>query len=59
MAIASGHADVAPWAMVYLGNLLVHYRNPAGARDCYQAAAKSGHPEAARQAAKRLDALQM
>ena len=45
--------------MVYLGNLLVHYRNPQGARACYQAAAESGHPEAARQAARRLDALQM
>ena len=45
--------------MVYLGNLLVHYRNPEGARACYQAAAESGHPEAARQAATRLDAMQM
>jgi hypothetical protein len=45
--------------MVYLGNLLVHYRNPEGAPACYQAAAESGHPEAARQAARRLDSLQM
>ena len=43
--------------MVYLGNLLVHYLNPAGARACYQMAAESGHPEAARRAASRLAAL--
>ena len=43
--------------MVYLGNLLVHYLNPQGAQACYQAAADSGHPEAAQQGARRLAAL--
>ena len=43
--------------MFYLGNLLLYYKNPAGARACYQMAAESGHPEAAPQAVKRLAAL--
>ena len=43
--------------MVYLGNLLVHYKNPDGARACYQMAAESGHPQAAQQATSRLATL--
>ena len=40
--------------MVHLGNLLSGYVNPGDARAAYQMAVESGHPEAARQAAKRL-----
>lgn len=43
--------------MVYLGNLLSSYANPEPARISYQVAVDSGHPEAARQAAKRLATL--
>jgi hypothetical protein len=45
---------VSPWAMVYLGNLLLHLGYPADARASYQAAVESGHPEAGPQAARRL-----
>jgi len=40
--------------MVYLGNLLSGYADPQGARASYQLAVNSGHPEAARQAARHL-----
>jgi hypothetical protein len=40
--------------MVYLGNMLSGYVNTGAARAAYQLAVESGHPEAARQAAKRL-----
>jgi hypothetical protein len=43
--------------MVYLGNLLSSYANPEPARISYRMAVDSGHPEAARQAARRLTAL--
>jgi hypothetical protein len=54
---ASAVPDVAPWAMVYLGNLLSSYANPEPARASYQMAVDSGHPEAARRAARRLATL--
>ena len=40
--------------MVHLGNLLSSFVDTREARAAYQMAVESGHPEAARQAAKRL-----
>ena len=54
VAIDSGHPDVAPRAMVDLGNLIGDSLYPENARPLYQAAVDSGHPEAAREAARHL-----
>ena len=54
-AIDSGHPDVAPWAMVYLGNLLsITSEHATDARATYQSGRRVRAPGSRPQAAKRL-----
>lgn len=55
--IASSHPELAPVAMVFLGNLLAEQGDLAGAQAAYEHAADSRHPEMRREAAKALDRL--
>jgi predicted negative regulator of RcsB-dependent stress response len=55
--IDSGHPDMAPRAMVNLGELLDKEGDVAGARAAYQQAIDSGHSEAASRALEALGDL--
>src|SRR5215472_4437510 len=55
--IASSHPELAPVAMVFLGNLLAEQGDLASARAAYEQAVASRHPEMSRAAAEALDRL--
>jgi len=55
--IASSHPELAPVAMVFLGNLLAEQGDLAGARAAYEQAVASHHPEMSRAATAALDRL--
>jgi tetratricopeptide (TPR) repeat protein len=55
--IASSHPELAPVAMVFLGNLLAEQGDLAGARAAYEQAVASRHPEMRRAAAEAFDHL--
>jgi tetratricopeptide (TPR) repeat protein len=56
--IASSHAELAPAAMVFLGDLLAEQGDLAGAQAAYEQAVASGHPEMRRAGVEALDRLE-
>jgi tetratricopeptide (TPR) repeat protein len=55
--VASSHLELAPVAMVFLGDLLAEQGDLAGARAAYEQAVASRHPEMRRAGAEALDRL--